>query len=63
MSAYDGEEVVWKLEKRYHAGIILRAETHEHLLELMDSYTPSGSGKTFMRRCRWGTSLLPDGRK
>jgi len=39
MSAYDGDEVVWKLKKRYHAGIIVRAETHERLLELMESYT------------------------
>ncbi len=38
MSAYDGDEVVWKLKRRYHAGILVRAETHERLLELMESY-------------------------
>ncbi len=38
MSAYDDDEVVWKLDKLYHAGIIIRAETHDRLLELMESY-------------------------
>jgi biotin carboxylase len=38
MSGYDDEEVVWKLDKRYHAGIIIRASTHQHLVELMESY-------------------------
>ncbi len=39
MAAYTSDEVVWTLDKRHHAGLILRAETHNRLIELMESYT------------------------
>lgn len=38
MSDYDDEDIVWTLDKRYHAGIIIRTSSHERLLELMDGY-------------------------
>ena len=38
LAAYDDDEVVWRLVKRYHAGLIVRAPTHDRLLELMESY-------------------------
>ncbi|MCH7774297.1 MAG: ATP-grasp domain-containing protein [Bacteroidetes bacterium] len=39
LSAYDDPEVIWKLNKRYHAGLIIRSDKPERIEELLDSYT------------------------
>jgi hypothetical protein len=38
MSDYSDDEVVWTLNKKYHAGIIVRAENHDRLMDLMGHY-------------------------
>jgi biotin carboxylase len=37
-SAYNDEEVVYRVKKRHHAGIIVRSPKHERVIELLDSY-------------------------
>jgi hypothetical protein len=39
MSAYDDPEVVWRVNKRYHAGLIVTSQSEERVTELMDSYS------------------------
>ncbi len=39
LTAYDDPEVIWKLNKRYHAGLIIRSDKPERIEELLDSYT------------------------
>ena len=39
LTAYDDPEVIWKLNKRYHAGLIIRSDKTERIEELLDSYT------------------------
>lgn len=39
-SAYDDPEIVWRLNKPHHAGLILTAETPERIDELLNSYVP-----------------------
>lgn len=38
MSVFNDEEVVWKIEKDYHVGIIVRSKKRERVLELLDKY-------------------------
>jgi biotin carboxylase len=39
LTAYHDPEVVWRLSKRHHAGLIVRSENHERVEELLTSYT------------------------
>lgn len=39
LSAYNDEEVVWRLKKRFHAGLIFVSPKREKVLELVTSYT------------------------
>lgn len=39
-SAYDDPEVVWRLKKRHHAGLIVRSPSRERVQELLASYAP-----------------------
>ncbi len=38
-SVFSDPEVVWKLEKRHHVGIVVRSPDHSRVAELIDSYT------------------------
>ena len=38
MSGFNDEEVVWKIEKRHHVGMIVRTKKRERVLELLDDY-------------------------
>lgn len=37
-SPFDDAEVVWKMNEEYHVGLIVRSESRERVLELMDKY-------------------------
>ena len=37
-SHYDDQEIVWKLKKRYHAGLIVRSSDDSRVDELLESY-------------------------
>lgn len=37
-SAYDDPEIVWRLNKPYHAGLIVRSDRHERVSALLDAY-------------------------
>jgi biotin carboxylase len=39
LSAYNDPEVIWKLNKKHHAGLILRSDTPERVDELLESYS------------------------
>ena len=39
LSAYSDPEVIWKLNKPYHAGLIVRSHSYERVEELLESYT------------------------
>lgn len=39
LSAYDDEEVVWKADKEYHAGLIIVADDYERIETLLTEYT------------------------
>ena len=39
-SAYSDPEVVWRLDKLHHVGIIVRSTSRERIEELMDDYIP-----------------------
>ena len=39
LSCYSDPEVVWRLSKRHHAGLIVRSERCERVEELLDSYS------------------------
>lgn len=38
MSVFDDEEVVWKINKEYHVGMIVRSKKRERVRELLDKY-------------------------
>jgi len=38
-SAYDDPEIVWRMNKHYHAGLIVASKDHKRVEELLDSYT------------------------
>lgn len=38
-SAYDDPEVVWRMNKKHHAGLIVRSERLDRVQELLDEYT------------------------
>jgi hypothetical protein len=37
-SAYDDPEIVWRLDKRFHVGVIVRSPSATRVAELVDSY-------------------------
>jgi len=37
-SAYVEEEIIYRVKKRYHAGLIVRAQKLDRILELLDDY-------------------------
>ena len=39
LSSYNDPEVIWKLNKKYHAGLIIRSHSPEKIEELLESYT------------------------
>jgi biotin carboxylase len=41
LSGYNAPEVVWKLQKKNHAGLIIRSPRYERVEELMNDYTAS----------------------
>jgi biotin carboxylase len=41
LSSYNAPEVVWKLNKRAHAGLIIRSSRYERVEELLKEYTES----------------------
>ena len=38
-SAYNDAEIVWRMNKEYHAGLIVASSGHERVKELLDNYT------------------------
>ena len=38
MSGFNDEEVVWKIDKRHHVGMIVRTKKRERVIELLDDY-------------------------
>ena len=38
LGGYDDPEVMWKLDKKQHAGLIVASESEERVDELLDSY-------------------------
>jgi biotin carboxylase len=38
-SAYDDPEVVWRIDKRYHAGMIVRSSSPERVQQLLQGYS------------------------
>lgn len=38
MSCFDAPEVVWKINKAYHVGLIVESTSRERILELLDQY-------------------------
>jgi biotin carboxylase len=39
LANYNDPEVIWKLNKRFHAGLIIRSDKPERIEELLDTYT------------------------
>jgi biotin carboxylase len=39
LSGYDDAEVVWRLDKKHHAGLVVRSPSHARVEALLDSYT------------------------
>jgi carbamoylphosphate synthase large subunit len=39
-SAYDDPEIVYRVKKRHHAGLIVRSPKHERVTELLNNYAP-----------------------
>jgi biotin carboxylase len=39
-SDYNDSEIVWRMNKRHHAGLIVASKDAQRVLELLDSYTP-----------------------
>src|SRR5215471_2107205 len=37
-AAYDDKEIVYRVKKKHHAGLIVRAKTHERVTELLNAY-------------------------
>ena len=40
LSAYNDPEIVWRMSKDYHAGLIVRSPDEERVLELLNAYLP-----------------------
>lgn len=40
MTVFDAPEVVWKINKEYHVGMIVRSDKRERVIELLDEYLP-----------------------
>jgi hypothetical protein len=40
LSVYDDAEIVWRMHKRHHAGLIVRSDNAQRVAQLLDSYTP-----------------------
>jgi hypothetical protein len=40
MSAYTDEEIVHRIRKRHHAGLIVRSQDPDRVAALLDSYVP-----------------------
>jgi hypothetical protein len=38
-SSFTDAEIVWKMDKEWHIGIIVVSDSSERVLELLDSYT------------------------
>ena len=38
LTNYNDPEVIWKLNKRFHAGLIIRSDNPERIEELLDTY-------------------------
>lgn len=38
MSSFNDEEIVWKINKKYHVGMIVRSKKRERVLELLNQY-------------------------
>lgn len=38
MSSFNDSEIVWKMDKEHHAGMIVKSETPARIVELLDSY-------------------------
>lgn len=39
LSSYDDSEIVWRLDKKYHAGLIFRSPQYDRVEQLLHSYT------------------------
>jgi len=39
LSAYNDPEVVWKMKRKYHAGLIVASPSHERVKSLVENYT------------------------
>jgi biotin carboxylase len=37
-SAYTDPEIAWRMKKEYHVGLVVRADSHERVTELLESY-------------------------
>ena len=37
-TAYDDSEIVYRVKKKHHAGLILRSKSHERVSELLNDY-------------------------
>lgn len=40
MSGFNDPEVVWKINKRHHVGLIMRSPQRERIMELLENYAP-----------------------
>ncbi|MEO0743596.1 MAG: ATPase, partial [Bacteroidota bacterium] len=40
LSGYDDPEIVWRMPKKQHAGLIVRADTPQRVRALLDGYMP-----------------------
>jgi biotin carboxylase len=49
LSAYTDPEIVWRMNKKYHAGLIVTSQDYERVKTLIDSYTPRFYADFFMR--------------
>jgi biotin carboxylase len=38
MSAYNDPEIVWKMDKKSHAGVIIASKNYDRITKLLDSY-------------------------
>lgn len=39
LNAYSDEEIVWKLKKEYHAGLVIKSSSKDRIEQLLDEYT------------------------
>jgi hypothetical protein len=38
MDIFDDKEIFWKMNEEYHVGLIVKADSHERVIELLDKY-------------------------